>query len=276
MWTLLTGYLLSTFFEYQTIELFENKFSNETLSFWGILLGWLFQEYTREEFEFTGGKRFMLESDFRNRLFTQSLKIIRNLIAYPHLITILELGTFWALFGFFFTILIKIYWPKLKKTITKLLNKKNYTYTKNYEDIISKSFLFIYSNWRFKFSDIILFFSLGFIFKHGFFKIYFWYDTFFIFRPIFLILFIIFELFAFFFINYLIYTYIIYNFFKNLALVLKLFTTKLTIYFLNIGFWLILSLHDLNLQNLTTENFLKEVFFKIIITFSSIICSKQN
>ena len=270
MWTLLTGYLLSTFFKYQTIELFGNKFSNETLSFWGILLGWLFQEYTREEFEFTGGKRFMVESDFRNRLFTQSFKILRNLIMYPHLITTLELGTFLLLFGFFLSILIKIYLPKLKEVITGLLN------TKNYQNFIYKNYLLIYRNQKFKLNNLVLFFSLGFIFNQGFFKIYFWYDTFFIFRPIFFILLIIFELFSFFLLNYIIYTYMIYTCKLKIALLLKTLVTKWTIYFINIGFCLVLFFHDLTLQNVTTENFFKEIFFKFFFIFYPIICLKQN
>ena len=270
MWTLLTGYLLSTFFKNQTIELFGNKFSNETLSFWGILLGWLFQEYTREEFEFTGGKRFMVESDFRNRLFTQSFKITRNLIMYPHIITTLELGTFLLLFGFFFTILIKIYLPKLKKSLTELLN------TKDYESFLYKNYLLVYRNQKFKFSNLALFFSLVFIFKQGFFKIYFWYDTFFIFRPIFFILLVIFELFSFLFFYYLIYTYMIYTSKLKIALILKTLTTKWTIYFIIIGFCLLLFFYDLTVQNITTENFLKEIFFKSFFIFYPLICLKQN
>lgn len=270
MWTLLTGYLLGNFFESQTIELFKNKFSNKTLSFWGILLGWLFQEYIREEFELTGSKKFMLESDFRNRLFTQSFKILKNLIMYPYLITMLELGTFLILFGFFFTIIIKIYWAKLKKVFIKPLNKNNF------ENFVNKNIIFIYNDWKVRFSNILLFFSLSFIFKHGFFKIYFWYDTFLIFIPMYFILFIIFQLFNFFFVNYLIYIYIIYNLIKNLALTLKIFMIKLTFYFLNIGFGLLLFLHDLNLQNITTENFSKEIFFKSFFVISQIICLKQK
>ena len=45
-----------------------------------ITFGWLFQEHVREDLNMTGGKRFMLKKDFRNRFITQSVKIIRNII----------------------------------------------------------------------------------------------------------------------------------------------------------------------------------------------------
>lgn len=279
MWTLLTGYLLSIFFKFQIIELFKNQFSNETLSFGGILLGWFFQEYTREEFEFTSGKRFMLERDFRNRLFTQSFKIFRNLIIYPHLITTLELGTFLLLFGGGAIVLIKIHWPKFikyKNKITELVNNVGFRNTKNYENFLNKTFIFLYTHWGLKFNDIILFFSLGFIFKYGFLKTYFWYDTMFIFRPIFFLIFITFGLFSFVYINFIVYLYVLHNFSKNLALLLKLLTTKLIFSTITVGFYLVLFFNDLNVQNLTTENFFKEVFFKNFIIFYQIICLKQN
>ena len=273
MWALLTGYLLSIFFKSQTVELFKNKFSNETLSFVGVLVGWLFQEYIREEFDLTGGKRFMLEGDFRNRMFTQSLKIVKDLMVYPYLITILELGTFVLVFGSWITI---IYWPKfveLKKKVVKFVIHMEF---KNYDCFLNKTFVFIYSNWNLRHDDMLLFFFLGFIFKHEFLSAYFWYDIIFLFRPFFLLLLTLFELFPFIFIVYIVYIYMLFNLSKNWMLTLKLFVTKLFFFVIIVVFYLALGFYDLDFQSLRTENFFKEEFFKIFTIFYQTIRSKHD
>jgi hypothetical protein len=97
MWTLISGQLISYIFKYLIFKLFKDEFSNKNMSLAQITFGWLFQEHVREDFHMTGGKRFMLKRDFRNRFITQTIKIIRNVIFWIHTITTLELGT-WLLF----------------------------------------------------------------------------------------------------------------------------------------------------------------------------------
>ena len=242
MWTLLTGYLLATFFEYQIVKLFKNKFLKNTLSFYEVSIGWLFQEYTRKRFLLTGGKKFILEIDFRNRLFTQSFKIVQNLIMHSYITTTLELGTFVILFFFFLLILIK------PKAIA-----------------IQK-----YKKWKIICDNVFLLLLLNYAFKHTFFKT----DIFFVFVPIFFSLFLIFQLYVYFLIIYLTYVCIIDNSIKIIALTLKVFVMKSTFYFLSIGFFFLLFFQDLSLQNIVTENFSKELLFKFSFIFFQVICLK--
>ena len=276
MWTILTGYLLSNVFENQTVKLFKNQFSNKTLSLSGIVIGWLFQEHTKEELDMTGGKRFILERDFRNRFLAQSFKIFRNLLLYPHLITVLELGTFLLLFGLFFIVVTKLYLPKFKVAKQKFINDflkptlqrihfSNYQSSKNYDIFINNFLIYVYLNWSLSFNCATLFSCFFILFKYGFLKIYFWFDLFFIFRPVILIIFLLYTIFSIFWLNYLIYTYFIYCFPKNIALLIKILTKKFIFYFSCLWVFIELLIYDINTQNLVTDNFFKEIFFKIIL-----------
>lgn len=105
MWTLIAGHFISFFFEYLIINLYKNNFTNKNMSIYNIIFGWLLQEHVKQDFNMTGGKRFMLKCDFRNRFITQTLKVFRNIIFWVHIITILEFGTFIVLFCFYLYVL---------------------------------------------------------------------------------------------------------------------------------------------------------------------------
>ena len=263
MWTFITGYILSNIFENQTILLFKNKFSTNHLSLIGMIVGWLFQEHQREEkSNLTAGKRFMIEREYRNRFLTQIFKIIKNIIFYPYLVTSLELGTFLWVFGLLFLSLIKRYLPDFQtycnEILTEINNKNNY----NIDKLIPKIYLYIYNSWDI--SKIVLFITFIILFKTGFLKIYFWFDIIYILKPIFLFILIVFILFCVFWINYLIYIKIINSYSKNIALVLNILYKKCLISFSSL--WLIMELiiFDINLQNQNTENFFKEILFKLL------------
>ena len=263
MWTFITGYILSNIFENQTVLLFKNKFYTSQLSLIGMIVGWLFQEHQREEkSNLTAGKRFMLEREYRNRFLTQIFKIVKNIIFYPYLVTSLELGTFLWIFGLIFLSLVKRYLPDIKKytkdILTQIFNKNTY----NIDHIVPKIYTFIYNNWNI--NTIYLFITFIVIFKTGFLKIYFWFDIIYILKPIFLFMLFLFILFCIFWVNYLIYTTIIYNCSKNLALMFNILSKKCLIYFSILCIILELIFFDINLQNLNTENFFKEILFKLL------------
>jgi hypothetical protein len=92
-----------------------------------ITFGWLFQEHVREDFNMTGGKRFMLKKDFRNRFITQSVKITRNIIFWVHTITTIEFGT-WLI------ILATLFYLIYLELITK--QKTEYVFTEHFIFII--------------------------------------------------------------------------------------------------------------------------------------------
>jgi hypothetical protein len=150
MWTLISGQLISYMFEYLIFKLFKNKFSNKNMSLAQITFGWLFQEHVREDFNMTGGKRFMLKKDFRNRFITQSVKITRNIIFWVHTITTIELGT----------------WLIILATLFYLI----------YLELITKQKV------EYVFTDHFIFIILLFIITQGC-KIYGLFDIFFISRP---------------------------------------------------------------------------------------------
>lgn len=263
MWTFLTGYLLSTFFELGTIELFEEKFSNKGISIGKILIGWLFQEYTKQEFAMTGGKKFLSESDYRNQFLTQILKIVRNFFVYSHLTIFLELGTLLSLFCILFYIIVKAALLKLESQIffKSILGKEHLV--KSYELALNRTFNLIHISWNF--NKISLFGSFFFIFKYGFFKTFSLFDIFFITRPVLVVLFSIFSLSSFFTVSYLLCLAIFKRVSRNVAFVFKLCIKKVLFYFFLTGGFLGTIAFTFNNQNLTTENFFKETFFTVLL-----------
>jgi hypothetical protein len=265
MWTLLTGYMLSNTFELGTIELFREKFSNKTLSIIEITIGWFFQEYIKEEFDMTGGKKFILESDYRNRFLTQIFKIVRDFIIYSHLITFLELGTFLFLLFFSFSITIKFRLPKMTPQFFSRLDVRKRYLFKNYEFILNRIFREIYANWNLNSGEVFLFSTSFFIFRYGFLKIFSWFDVYFIFRPVLLLFFILSSWLSFLIFNYLFYVMVLKKISKNLSFVLKLFTKNFFFCFICTSVFLEVAIHTLNTQNLMTENFFKETFFTVLL-----------
>ena len=74
MWNFIAGCLISYTFEYLVVKLYKDNFSNKNISIFGIIIGWLVQEHVRNDFYVTGGKRFMVNQDFRNRVSYQHFK----------------------------------------------------------------------------------------------------------------------------------------------------------------------------------------------------------
>ena len=238
MWTLISGQLISYIFEYLIFKLFKDKFSNKNMSLAQISFGWLFQEHVREDFNMSGGKRFMLKRDFRNRFITQSVKIVRNVIFWVHTITILELGT-WLIFLTILSYLIYI----------DLINKQKIEYV---------------------FTEHAVFIILLSIITKGC-SIYGLFDVFFITRPFVLFIIKFYLLFTVFWFIYLFY-YNLIKTSKTVSLSIRLFTVKLNFFFLFsilIGHFLLTTISHENIEN---ENFFHELILRIFfLLFFSLI-----
>jgi hypothetical protein len=225
MWTLISGQLISYIFEYLIFKLFKNKFSNKNMSLAQITFGWLFQEHVREDFNMSGGKRFMLKSDFRNRFITQSVKVIRNIIFWVHIITILELGT----------------WLILLTTLFYLL----------YIDLINKQKI------EYVFTEHIIFIIFLALITKGC-NIYGLFDVFFITRPFVLFVIKLYLLLTILWFMYFFY-YISIKVSKTISLLLRLCSVKLffLIFFLILtGYFLITTISH---ENIVNENFFLEL-----------------
>lgn len=272
MWTLISGYIVSNIFECLTIKLHKNNLSNKNMSIFGIVLGWLFQEHVKQDFYMTGGKRFMLKRDFRNRFITQTVKIIRNMIFWVYAINIFELGTFLVIFSYFVYILMKICFDKnyLIK-ITKLLKEFNFLISlKNYkrlEPFISSFFSFFFKIVNKKSKDFFIFFISFIFFKYGLFKIYGWFDFFFTVQPFFYILIILYTLTSLIWLSYLFYFFMIKYLPSKFSYTVNVCLYRNYFYLILICFLCDLTLKEVNIANLTTENFFKELLSKVLLLF---------
>jgi hypothetical protein len=230
MLTLISGQLISYIFEYLIFKLFKNKFSNKNMSLAQITFGWLFQEHVREDLNMTGGKRFMLKKDFRNRFITQSVKIIRNIIFWVHAVTTIELGTWLIILAILFYL---IYLELITKQKTK------YVFTEHF-----------------------IFIILLFMMTQGC-KIYGLFDVFFITRPFFVILNTFYILFIVLWFNYLFYLVII-QISKTLSLIIRLCINKINfflVFFLMVSFLLVAVISQENINN---ENFFHELTLRTL------------
>lgn len=238
MWTLISGQLISYIFEYLIFKLFKEEFSNKNMSLAQITFGWLFQEHVREDFNMTGGKRFMLKRDFRNRFITQSIKVIRNIIFWVHTVTTLELGTWLiCLTTLFYLIYIEF--------ITE--QKTEYVFTEHF-----------------------IFIILLFIITKGC-KIYGLFDVFFITKPFIIFSFKLYIITAIFWFSYLFYL-ILVNISTTLSLTILLSYIKtnfLLIFFILSGYSLIAAISQENLRN---ENFFHELTLKTFC-FNYFLCN---
>jgi hypothetical protein len=229
MWILISGQLISYMFEYLILKLFKNKFSNKHMSLAQITFGWLFQEHVREDFNMTGGKRFMLKKDFRNRFITQSIKIIRNIIFLVHAITTIELGT-WLI------ILATLFYLIYLELITK--QKTEYVFTEHFVFVI-----------------------LFFIIVQGC-KMYGLFDIFFISRPFIITIIKLYIIYIILWFNYLFYLVII-KISKILSLIIRLCINKINfflVFFLIVNFLLVATISQENIYN---ENFFHELALRI-------------
>jgi hypothetical protein len=122
-----------------------------------------------------------------------------------------------------------------------------------------------WSFWTWTFYETVLYSFIFFLIRYGFFKVYSWKDLLFIIRPIFYLIFILFILYSLFMFCYLFYLTIMNKIHKNIALILKVISKKITVYFLYLFIILKLIVFDIEIQNLTNENFFKEIFFKVLL-----------
>lgn len=218
------------------------------MSLFEIILGWFFQEYLRQDFNVTGGKRFMLKKDFRNKFIIQIIQIIKNVIFWAYVINILKLGIL----------------------IVSLI----YTF-------------YIISNYNMKTLKIYkkeLFVVLGLLifFKSVISKVYSLFNFIFITKLFFLFVFMI-SYFVFCFgILYFIYFYLFYILFRKLNGFFSIITYKFYFYILNLYLSFRLLIIELDTETLTTENFLKEsivkilFFIKISMTTVNQLCRKKR
>lgn len=218
------------------------------MSFFEIVLGWLFQEHVRQDFNMTGGKRFMLKIDFRNRFITQSVKIIRNIIFWIHVLNILELGTFIILFCFFIFIFIKKFYHSINKTKTL---KFNITFLFLRLFVINKK-------------EILLFISFLMSLYFIFFKTYGLFDFFFVLRPFLLLFYLFFNIIYIFLLLYLLYNYILIPYLVKFGELVNVLVYKIHFYIMAIYFIFNLLINEINFENITVQNFLKELLFKLL------------
>lgn len=260
MWTLVSGYLISIIFEFLTVNLYKNNFSNKNMPIFGIVIGWFFQEHVSQDFNMTGGKRFMLKRDFRNRFITQNIKIIRNMIFLPHIVSIFELGTFIYLFSYFAYIIVSNILDRFEGQKLKPLLKKFDTF-ESYTSYLLTDKLKIISI-SFKKVSLVIFFFI--FFKHGILKTYALFDLFFILTPFILIFTIFFVIAIILWSTYLLYIFITVKSNTQIGFLLKILTYKNQLYCLSIYIMFELILIQVNYENLFTENFFKEIIIKLL------------
>jgi len=229
MWTLISGQLISYVFKYLIFKLFKDEFSNKNLSLAQITFGWLFQEHVREDFNTTGGKRFMLKRDFRNRFITQSIKIIRNVIFWVHTITTLELGT-WLVF------LLALFYLIYIELVTK--QKVEYVFTEHF-----------------------IFIMLLFLITQGC-TFYGLFDLFFITRPFIIFVLKLYAVLTVIIFGYLFY-FILFNISETLSLTFRLFINKITFILFVLFLTSVLVVIIISQENIINENFFHELTLRI-------------
>jgi hypothetical protein len=229
MWTLISGQLISYVFKYLIFKLFKDEFSNKNLSLAQITFGWLFQEHVREDFNTTGGKRFMLKRDFRNRFITQSIKIIRNVIFWVHTITTLELGT-WLVF------LLALFYLIYIELVTK--QKVEYVFTEHF-----------------------IFIMLLFLITQGC-TLYGLFDLFFITRPFIIFVLKLYAVLTVILSGYLFY-FILFNISETLSLTFRLFINKITFILFVLFLTSVLVVTIISQENIINENFFHELTLRI-------------
>ena len=260
MWTIISGYFMSITFEYLTVKLHKHNLSNKNMSVFEIILGWLFQEHVRQDFNMTGGKRFMLKIDFRNRFITQSIKIIRNVIFWIHVLNILELGTFILLFCFF----IYIFIIKIKDFKIEIKNIDNINFFKNIKSLESIVTFFFVHFLTINQKEFFLFLVFLTFLNIIFFQTYGLFDFFFVLRPFLLLFCLFFNILSIFWILYLIYNYTLMPYILKFGKLVNVMVYKIHFYILIIYFILDLIINEMNSENITVQNFFKEILFKLI------------
>lgn len=225
MWTLISGQLISYVFKYLIFKLFKDEFSNKNMSLAQITFGWLFQEHIREDFNTTGGKRFMLKRDFRNRFITQSIKIFRNVIFWVHAITTLELGT-WLVF------LLALFYLIYIELVTK--QKTEYVFTEHF-----------------------IFIMLLFLVTQGC-TLYGLFDLFFITRPFIVVVLKLYAVLTVIIFGYLSY-FVLFNISETLSLTVRLFINKMTFILFFLLLTSILIVTVISQENIINENFFHEL-----------------
>jgi hypothetical protein len=236
MWTFIAGCLMTYIFENLVVELYRSNFSNKDISIVGITIGWLIQEHIRNDFNLTGGKRFMVSRDFRGQFLTNVLKVIRNMFFWIQSITFFEFSVSVSILFFFL-----IYY-------TLVHSVKNISC-----DLILKYFtnlnaLLNYEIKKIKFNNIILMLTVIFLF--------------FITKPFFIVFIDVHVIFTKVWLLYISFI-LINNNFKILGSGLKFFYFKFSYYLLYNLVFASLIINLINFENLKNGNFFQELSIKL-------------
>lgn len=234
MWYIIAGKIVSIISYY---VIYKALFETNTLSVFDQICGWFLIEHICEDYGKTAGKFFITNGDFRN-LIKNFLIIIRNIIFWSHILTLVEL--FLMLSTLFLLIFILFYFFKTK------LFKKNMSGI-----IISVYYVFI-----------TYVFLLKIVVSYN------WFDVYFIFKPIlnaslfsaiFLFVYLIFFIF---------YNYIVENNTQQTFFVLsKILIIKISLYILFISFSFCCFLNVILFLILFNNNLFQEFVFKELIFY---------
>lgn len=260
MLTLLLGYTFSVIFEDSVIKLLKNNFYFRALTFSGASVCWFYQEHVRRDYDMTGAKKLTSEHTFRYKVFIQVLLVCRYFCSYTHIVSVLEFGTLSLLFSFYSVVLINHYLPQFK--IVERITTNNYSkfFVLGLRSI-KREFIKMR---RLTLNEKFLLSLLLLVFRCGVLKTYFWLDFLIFFRPFFLLVSLFTIVFSIFLPYYLIYSFLIPNYPKNIALLIKVLTKKSIFYLLLSLVSIILMVFDIDIQSILNENFFKETFFKIL------------
>ena len=229
---LILGYFIYLLFEYLFINSYNNNYISIDTTIFTIILKWFFYIYIVHDRNLTCGKCFMSKSSFRIQYLIQIINVIKNNIVWMYILVIFELGTFMVYFVFSLYFIIN--------SFLKLKNQR-------------------------------LFLNICYIvFVISFFKIvllcnYSWFDYFFFSQPFICIYFLLF--YFLYIINIFVHIYILISKIqtKNVAMLFLFMIIKYFFYFFTLIFLMILLLNDLDLHNIVTDNFLKEMAIKLLV-----------
>jgi hypothetical protein len=212
-------------------------FEPNTLSVFDQICGWFLIEHIFEDYKKTAGKFFMTNRDFRN-LIKNLLIIIRNIVFWSHMLTLLEFLLIVSIL--FLSTFTLYYFFKTKQLQNNLIGI-----------VISIYYIFI---------TYVLLLKIVVSYK--------WFDVYFIFKPILnMSLFLAFLLFIY-LVFFIIYTYIVETANQqNSFLLFKVLLVKTCFYLLSFSFICFCFLNVFLFLSLFNDNILQELIFKKLIFY---------
>lgn len=239
MWYIIAGKIVSLVSYY---VFYKVLFEPNTLSVFDQICGWFLIEHIFEDYEKTAGKFFITNSDFRN-LIKNFLIIIRNIVFWSHMLTLLEFLL--ILSTLFLLIFILSYFFKTKQLRNNVIGI-----------IISIYYIFI---------TYVL--SLKIVVSYN------WFDVYFIFKPIFNASLFLAALLFIYLIFFVFYTYIVETVNQqNSFLLFKVLLVKISFYLLSFFFVFFCLLNVFLFLSLFNDNILQELIFKKLIFYIYFCC----